>query len=69
MPEVVIKYKSARALKALKDLAKVFDITIESLANSQGIPINKSTLCQLILLKILTLRPWQVFGKEEILIY
>ncbi|MGZ3753802.1 MAG: hypothetical protein ACXVAY_05220 [Mucilaginibacter sp.] len=29
MPEVVIKYKSEKALKALYDLAKVFDISIE----------------------------------------
>lgn len=29
MPEVIIKYKSKRALKALTDLAKVFDMNIE----------------------------------------
>ena len=29
MPEVIIKYKSARALKALQDLTKLFDMVIE----------------------------------------
>ncbi len=29
MPEVTVKYKSAKALKALQDLAKMFDIVIE----------------------------------------
>jgi len=29
MPEVIIKYKSAKALKALQDLAKAFDMVIE----------------------------------------
>jgi len=29
MPEVLIKYKSEKVLKALYDLAKVFDISIE----------------------------------------
>jgi len=28
MPEVLIKYKNERALKALQDLAKVFDMSI-----------------------------------------
>lgn len=30
MPELIIKYKSAKALKALQDLAKVFDMVIET---------------------------------------
>ena len=30
MPEVTVKYKSAKALKALQDLAKMFDIVIET---------------------------------------
>jgi hypothetical protein len=29
MPEVIIKYKNATALKALKDFAKIFDMVIE----------------------------------------
>jgi hypothetical protein len=29
MPELTIKYKSAKALKALQDLTRLFDITIE----------------------------------------
>jgi len=29
MPEVTIKYKGAKALKALQDLTKMFDIVIE----------------------------------------
>jgi len=30
MPEVIIKYKNAKALKALQDLTKLLDFTIES---------------------------------------
>jgi hypothetical protein len=30
MPELTVKYKSAKALKALQDLAKTFDIVIET---------------------------------------
>ena len=29
MPEVIVKYKNGKALKALQDLAKVFDMVIE----------------------------------------
>jgi hypothetical protein len=29
MPEVIVKYKSAKALKALQDLTRMFDIVIE----------------------------------------
>lgn len=29
MPEVIIKYKNAKALKALQDFAKAFDMVIE----------------------------------------
>jgi len=29
MPEVIIKYKNSKALKALQDLAKTFDLVIE----------------------------------------
>ncbi len=29
MPEVIIKYKNVKALKALRDLAKSFDMVIE----------------------------------------
>lgn len=35
MPEVTIKYKSARALKALEDLTKVFDMVIEKPVTDQ----------------------------------
>jgi|GEM_PF-2678285 hypothetical protein len=35
MPEVTVKYKSAKAFKALQDLAKMFDIVIEKTANSK----------------------------------
>ena len=34
MPEVLIKYKSEKVLKALYDLAKVFDISIEKQVKS-----------------------------------
>jgi hypothetical protein len=29
MPEIVVKYKNAKALKAIQDLAKAFDLIIE----------------------------------------
>jgi hypothetical protein len=35
MHEVTVKYKSAKALKALQDLAKMFDIVIESPVSSK----------------------------------
>ena len=43
MPEVTVKYKSVKALKALQDLAKMFDIVIEksisnNLSKSNGQP-------------------------------
>lgn len=34
MPEVIIKYKSAKALKALQDLSKMFDMVIEKPVNN-----------------------------------
>jgi len=34
MPEVLIKYKSEKVLKALYDLAKIFDISIEKQVKS-----------------------------------
>lgn len=40
MPEVIIKYKGAKALKALKDLTKMFDLVIEGPAdNGQSIDL------------------------------
>lgn len=39
MPEVIIKYKSAKALQLLKDIAKYFDFIIETPQNKKG---NKS---------------------------
>jgi len=30
MPEIILKYKSAKALRAIKELAKAFDIAIEN---------------------------------------
>lgn len=42
MPELIIKYKGEKTLKALHDMAKVFDFTIEKQA--KGIlPDNKRT--------------------------
>jgi len=35
MPEVIIKYKSAKALRALQDLTKLFDIVIEKPVNEK----------------------------------
>jgi hypothetical protein len=37
MPEVTIKYKGAKALKALQDLTKMFDMVIENPANNKRI--------------------------------
>jgi hypothetical protein len=34
MPEVTIKYKGAKALKALQDLTKMFDMVIEGPVNN-----------------------------------
>jgi len=45
MPEVTIKYKGAKALKALQDLTKMFDMVIESPVNnnrSADLPITFS---------------------------
>ena len=36
MPEVIIKYNNAKALKALQDLAKAFDMIIESSPNGEN---------------------------------
>jgi len=46
MPEIIIKYKDAKALKALKDLAKAFDIDIIDPArrNSASIPKDYTAL-------------------------
>ena len=46
MREVLVKYKSEKALKALYDLAKIFDISIEkpvksTLPNSHGRSTNE----------------------------
>ena len=30
MPEIIVKYKSAKALKAIQELAKAFDLVIEN---------------------------------------
>ncbi|MBK6483936.1 MAG: hypothetical protein IPG01_12590 [Chitinophagaceae bacterium] len=37
MPEVVVKYKTSKTLRALKDLAKYFDYVISSPAKDQDI--------------------------------
>ena len=45
MPEVIIKYKNAKALKALRDFAKAFDMVIEKPTQQKeypGIPIRFS---------------------------
>jgi hypothetical protein len=40
MHEVTVKYKSAKALKALQDLAKIFDIVIEKPVSETPSPKN-----------------------------
>ena len=44
MPEIIVKYKSVKALKAIQELAKAFDLVIESHAikNSVVLPITFS---------------------------
>lgn len=45
MPEVTIKYKGAKALKAIRDLTKMFDMVIESPVNngrSASLPVTFS---------------------------
>ena len=45
MPEVIVKYKGAKALKALQDLSKMFDMVIEGpVDNNQPaeLPVNFS---------------------------
>lgn len=37
MPEVIIKYKTEKALKALPDLAKLFDMSIKTPSNNTTI--------------------------------
>lgn len=39
MPEVVVKYKTSKTLRALKDLAKYFDYVISSPAKDQDIEL------------------------------
>ena len=42
MPEVIIEYKSEQALEALRDLAKVFDISIRTTPTSEVVlPANQ----------------------------
>jgi len=41
MPSVVVKYKNEKALKALQDLAKLFDISIEKAPEASIPPIIK----------------------------
>lgn len=36
MPEVVVKYKGERALKALQELTKIFDIVIQKSLKDTG---------------------------------
>jgi hypothetical protein len=44
MPELIIKYKSAKVLKALQELAKTLDIVIEKpIANNPNINEEKSS--------------------------
>jgi hypothetical protein len=38
MPEVVVKYKGQKALKALRDVAKAFDMEIELPASKEELP-------------------------------
>lgn len=38
MPSVVVKYKNEKALKALQDLAKLFDISIEKTSDTSVPP-------------------------------
>ncbi len=37
MPEIILKYKSAKALRAIKELAKTFDIVIENPADKNAL--------------------------------
>lgn len=41
MPEVIIKYKSEKAFKALQDLAKVFNMSISTPAKTVSITTTK----------------------------
>jgi hypothetical protein len=44
MPEVTVKYKNTKALKALQDLAKLFDMVIEKPSSNEHTPeIKRST--------------------------
>ena len=42
MPEIIVKYKSARALQALQDFAKYFDIIIEKPAKKKAVKPQQS---------------------------
>ena len=46
MPEIIIKYKNAKALEALKDLAKYFDFVLEKPRSKKitGNSLNTSAL-------------------------
>jgi hypothetical protein len=41
MPEVTVKYKSPKALKALQDLAKMFDLVIEKPVTQKSVSDEK----------------------------
>jgi hypothetical protein len=44
MPEIRIKYKKARTLKALKDFAKYFDYVISPSPNEKSVQVNGVTI-------------------------
>jgi len=46
MPEIIVKYKSAKALRAIKKLATAFDIVIEDqiVKNAPNLPDDYSAL-------------------------
>lgn len=44
MPEVVIKYKTPKTLRALKDFAKYFDFTISPALKDETLKLNGVTI-------------------------
>ena len=40
MPEIIIKYKTSETLKALKEIAKYFDFTIEKAISKNQTPVS-----------------------------
>jgi len=43
MPEITIKYKNAKALEALKDLAKYFDFVLEKQKSKKAISSSRNS--------------------------